>query len=371
MKIGFDAKRAMFNRSGLGNYSRDVIADMHSYHSENRYFLYTPKLDASNHFFQKFPNEWVLPRNAFWRRLSSLWRYFGIAKQLKKQNIDVYHGLSAEIPKGLKKQGIRSVVTIHDLIFLRYPHYFDFFARQIYNYKSKKACQNADRIIAISEQTKSDIINFYSIQAEKIEVIYQSCHKQFMETVDEATKKKVAETYQLPSEFVLYVGTVEDRKNLLNLVKAMHVANLNTSLVAIGRHKTYAKQVKNYIHKHNLTFVHFLENVDFRDFPAIYQSAICMANLSYFEGFGIPIVESMYSGLPMVLSNSSCFPEIAGNTAIFVNPDNIAEIGRALNTVLSDTNVRASLLNHADERKYLFSHVQMAERINNCYKPII
>ena len=371
MRIGFDAKRALFNRSGLGNYSRDVISDMFSFHSENDYFLYTPKLDLSNSFYQKFPNNWVLPYNRFWRCFSSFWRYFGIADQAKKQKINLYHGLSNEIPRGLRKNNIRSVVTIHDLIFLRFPHYYPFFSRLIYNYKSRKACKNADLIIAISEQTKADIVNFYKISPQKIEVIYQSCHEQFMYNVEKSAKKTIAEKYQLPSEFVLYVGTVEDRKNLLNLVRAMHEANLNVPLVVVGRHQRYANVVKDYIKKHQIDFVYFLENVDFKDFSAIYQSASCMVNLSYFEGFGIPLVEAMYSELPMVLSNSSCFPEIADNTALFVNPDDIKEIGTALSSVLFDEHIRKTLIENSEKRKHLFSHQQMAKALNNCYQRLL
>jgi glycosyltransferase involved in cell wall biosynthesis len=371
MRIGFDAKRALYNRSGLGNYSRDLISDMRLYYSGNDYFLYTPKLDVSNSFYQKNPENWVLPRNRFWKFFSSFWRYFGVAKQLKRQKVGLYHGLSNEIPTGLKKHKIRSVVTIHDLIFLRYPHYYSFFSRLIYKYKSRKACKNSDLIIAISEQTKSDIVKFYDISPEKIDVIYQSCHEQFMQKVNENMKKNVVEKYQLPSDFVLYVGTVEDRKNLLNLVKAMHEANLNVPLVAIGRHRNYAEVVKKYINKHQINFVHFREGVDFSDFPAIYQSASCMANLSYFEGFGIPIIEAMYSELPMVLSTSSCFPEIADDAALFVNPDDTEEIGMALSTILSNENLRKTLLENSEKRKILFSHEQMANDLNDCYRRIM
>ena len=370
MRIGFDAKRALYNRSGLGNYSRDVIAAMREYHSEHTYFLYTPKLDVSNLFYQQIPEHWVLPRNAFWRMWPSFWRYFGIAKPLKRQNIDVFHGLSNEIPSKLKRYGIPSVVTIHDLIFLRYPRYYGFVSRLIYTYKSRKACKNADLIMAISEQTKADIIRFYSIAPQKIEVIYQGCHPQFMQKIDEHTKKTVKQKYQLPSDFVLYVGTVEERKNLLNLVKAMHETHLGKPLVVVGRHRTYAKTVKAYIAKHNIDFVHFLENADFHDFPAIYQSACCMANLSYFEGFGIPLIEAMYSGLPSVLSHCSCFPEIAGDTAIFVNPNHIEDIGAALAAVCSDATLRKTLIENGEKRKHLFSHEQMAHDLNRCYQTL-
>lgn len=370
MKIGFDAKRAMFNRSGLGNYSRDVISDMLNLYPENDYVLYSPKLDVVNSFYQKFPNHWMLPCNFFWRKFSSLWRYFGIAAQLSKQNVEIYHGLSNEIPTGLKKHGIRSVVTIHDLIFLHYPHYYPFFSRLIYTYKSRKACKDADLIIAISEYTKSDIVRFYGISPEKIKVIYQSCHEQFTRKVDEQTKKRIAEKYQLPSDFVLYVGTVEDRKNLLNVVKAMRMADLNKPLVVLGRHRKYAKHVKKYIKEHDVKFVYFIENADFTDFSAIYQLADCMANLSYIEGFGIPLVEAIYSEIPSILSHNSCFPEVAGDAALYADPDDIEGIAAALTNLCSDPNLRKKLIENCQKRKTFFSREQSAKTLNSDYQKL-
>ena len=236
MKIGFDAKRAFHNTTGLGNYSRDLIRILSEYFPENEYYLYNTKPKRVDRLdMSKFIE--VLPNTKFWKKFSSIWRQGPINNQIKKDKIQVYHGLSGEIPRNLHKTGTKSVVTIHDLIFVRYPKLYSFFDRKIHFNKFKYAAHNSDRIIAISEQTKQDIIEFLKVDSSKIDVVYQGCHAIFKEKVIEQQKSLVKKKFNLPDQFILNVGTIEERKNLLSIVKA--IKDIDITLVVAGRKTKY------------------------------------------------------------------------------------------------------------------------------------
>ena len=145
------------------------------------------------------------------KRFSALWRTFFIKRGLLQDGVQLYHGLSNELPVGIHRTGIRSVVTIHDLIFLRYPQYYHRLDRIIYNRKFNNACRKADRIVAVSECTKRDIVKFYGISPEKIDVVYQRCETVFARPVSKKEKDRVRAAYGLPERFILSVGTIEER----------------------------------------------------------------------------------------------------------------------------------------------------------------
>lgn len=189
MNIAFDAKRAFSNSTGLGHYSRTLIRSLSEFFPEHEYFLCAPKLsnrfDVANlkHTYAVTPQHF--PSSVF----TAVWRSSWVKKDLQQLKIDLYHGLSNEIPMGIEKTGIKSVVTIHDLIFERFPGQYNKIDVQIYRKKFRYACKHADRIIAISEQTKNDIIQFYKIPENKITVCYQSCNEAFGLAVSDAEKK--------------------------------------------------------------------------------------------------------------------------------------------------------------------------------------
>jgi len=170
MNIGFDSKRAFFNNTGLGNYSRDTIRILGKYFPSNKYFLYTPKIITNNrlNFIRESNNYFVRsPKNILNKIFKNYWRTKNIVKNLIDDQIDIYHGLSHELPLGIEKTNIKSIVTIHDLIFIRFPHFFSSIDRKIYKYKCKSACERASKIIAVSNQTKRDIIQYLKISEKK------------------------------------------------------------------------------------------------------------------------------------------------------------------------------------------------------------
>jgi glycosyltransferase involved in cell wall biosynthesis len=182
MNIAFDAKRAFLNYSGLGNYARTLVKSLHEYYPENKYTLFTPR-KSDNEFQQYISSQSNIsieePLSFIDKKLRSRWRSYGITELLNDKHINVYHGLSNELPFNISNFKGKKIVTIHDLIFLRYPKLYPFIDAQIYNKKFRHACDIADVIIAISEETKRDIEKYYFIPSEKIKVIYQSCDNLF------------------------------------------------------------------------------------------------------------------------------------------------------------------------------------------------
>jgi glycosyltransferase involved in cell wall biosynthesis len=370
MKIGYEAKRVFHNRTGLGNYSRDLIRMLSSYYPENQYVLYNPKPTVNGLFAVN--NTTVLERNpkGFWaKKFKDVWRQKGVVKDLVHDKIEIYHGLSGELPSGLKQHKIKSVVTIHDLIFMRYPEFYSFFDRKIHFYKFKKAAQQADLIIAISEQTKKDVVHFLGIPELKIKVIYQGCQAVFKETFTEEEKNNVAIKYKLPKEFILNVGTIESRKNVLSVVKA--IKEVNTHLVIIGGETKYTTAVKKYISENHLeNKVTFLKRLNGKELAITYQLATIFVYPSLFEGFGIPIIEALYSKTPVITTNSGVFPEAAGPDSIYVDPEDITEIKLKIERLLADENLRNDISEKGFTFVQQFNDKTIAEQVMSIYKSL-
>ncbi|MDR3133445.1 MAG: glycosyltransferase family 4 protein [Prevotellaceae bacterium] len=371
MQIGFDAKRAFKNFTGLGNYSRAVISILSDFYPDNLYFLYTP-------FYKKHPlldfahrpNIAVRGPEGFLKRLPAAWRSLGMASDVKFERMELFHGLTGELPVGLGKK-IRSVVTVHDLIFLRYPDYYKSVDQWIYVRKHKKACERADLVIAISRQTKQDIMEFFGIDEKKIRLVYQGCDAQFYRPATEQEKQNVRALYRLPEKYVLYVGTVEMRKNLITLVKAMSLLPEEVQLVVVGRETAYAKTVKEEIAARKLEHrVRFLKEVLFHHLPAIYQQAQVFCLPSLFEGFGIPVLEALNSRVPVVASNISSLPEAGGSGQLYVSPTDEHEIAHAIQQALDDEPLRNKMIAAGLEHASHFREEGIAKNIWSVYKEL-
>lgn len=367
MKIGYEAKRVFHNKTGLGNYSRDLIRILAHFYPDNQYLLYNPKKSKETLF--QFVSENVLeklPTSTFYKKFYNLWRQKGILSDLTKDKIDIFHGLSGEIPNGLQHKNIKSVVTIHDLIFMRYPNLYSFFDRKIHYLKFKKAAQNADLVIAISEQTKEDIIAYLKIPSEKIQVIYQGCQAVFKENYSETEKEKVIQKFQLPEQFLLNVGTLEDRKNAFSIVKA--IKDLDVHLVLVGKETDYSAKIHEYCKTHNLEHrVHFLKGLSSQELAIIYQLATIFIYPSVFEGFGIPIIEALYSKTPVITTNSGVFPEAGGPNSSYVNPMDVEEIKTTIESLWKNESLRKEMSEKGLEFVQKFNDEVIAKQLMQAY----
>lgn len=370
MRIGFDAKRAFRNRSGLGNYSRSTISLLSRQYPENEYFLFTPQ--SGGELFEVLPSYSVVQPDSFLSRtFKSAWRSFAISSLIKENQLDIYHGLSNELPFGIQKTNCKSIVSIHDLIFLRYPELYPFIDRQGYKLKFRYACEKADLVIAISESTRNDIIDYFGVDPSRVKVAYQTCNQSFTQLLDNKSKADILAKYQLPSEFILTVGTIEPRKNALQILKGMLASDIRMPLVIVGKNTPYTKEIQDFANQYGLSDLLIIRNgVETIDLPAIYQSASVFAYPSIFEGFGIPILEALYSGTPVITSNGSCFPETGGEAALYINPSDAEEIGATLKLLIHDSELRSKLITKGFEQAKKFDEHKVAERLVNLYQEI-
>lgn len=376
MKIGFDAKRAFHNFRGLGNYSRDLLAGLSRYHPTEEYFLFTPEFndDRAIRWLDQYKRfKIVKPDGFLLAKIPALWRSFFISDEIKKLDLDIFHGLSHELPKGIEKSGVKSIVTIHDLIFLRYPNFFPWVDRQVYLKKVKYACEHSDLIISICEQTKQDLINFLGVKADKIRVVYQSCNPRFYTPMDDEKAQNVLRKYEVGKNFILNVGAIEPRKNTLNLIKAYSKLkkSINSDLIVIGDGGEYKKEVNALIVSLGLEKrVRILSNVSSADLPAFYQASQLFVYPSLFEGFGIPIIEALFSKTPVVTSRGSCFPEAGGPNSIYIDPENPEELANAIEKVLTDEDLKYSMIENGRNFVEKFHRSNTTEELMKVYREL-
>ncbi|MDR1864942.1 MAG: glycosyltransferase family 4 protein [Bacteroidales bacterium] len=374
MIIGFDAKRAFANYTGLGNYSRYVINNLSAYCPGHRYRLYAPKdtrhadlaeLRRQDNITTAFPK-------GINRIFPSVWRTKNMVADLLRDKVQLYHGLSNELPLGLKKAGIRSVVTIHDLIFLRYPGYYKPIDRAIYIRKFKYACREADHIVTVSECTRRDVVSFFGVNPKKVSIIYQGCDASFHVPVPDTEKRRVREKYRLPDTYMLNVGTVEARKNLLLAVKALLHLDASIHLVAVGRETAYAAQIKSFVAANGLEErVHLFSGVPLSDLPAMYQSASVFVYPSFYEGFGIPVIEALYSGVPVVAAIGSCLLEAGGPHSMYVSPENDRALAETVGKILSNEALRNKMIAEGKKHTIRFDDQLLAEQMIQLYQRIL
>lgn len=369
MKIGFDAKRAFSNRSGLGNYSRNILNALLQYYPEHTYYLFTPK--SKQGLYSATKNQKLIEPQKAWQYFSSFWRSAHISSEVSKHNIELYHGLSHELPMGIEKSRAKSVVTIHDLIFLRYPNFYKKTDRIIYKKKFKQACMRADKIIAISQQTKQDIVSFFNIDAQKIDVVYQPINAQYFNKVLTNKTEEVRAKYALPEQFMLYVGTIEERKNLLSVVQALDIKKINYPLIVIGKPTLYKEKVKKYMTKAKLRNIVFLNNVSNNDLHAIYSMSKFVVYPSVFEGFGLPVVEAHACGTPVITSNLSSLPEAGGKAAVLINPNLPDEIGEAMLQLIGNEEFYELKKKQSVENANRFTYEKAAKNIFDIYNNLV
>jgi len=367
MKIGYEAKRVFQNFSGLGNYSRNLINLLAKYYPENTYVLFAPII--TDLYTIQNSVEVVSPTSRFSKQIRPFWRLYKESKILKSNGIDIFHGLSNVLPFGIKKSGIPTVLTIHDLIFLQFPTFYKKIDQILYRYITIHSCRNATKIIAISHQTKNDLINLLGIDPDKIEVIYQSCNNFFYDRVDEVQKAAIRQKFNLPKSFILSVGTIEQRKNQLAILKGVVQEKLEIPIVLLGKPTDYMKQLDEFIIKSDIQKqLIFLHKTSLAELQAIYQMAEIMVYPSLYEGFGLPVLEAQASGCPVITSNISSLPEAGGEGAIYIDPKNSQEIGRAIRNILTNEKLKSELIQKGTANALLFNDQTVADKLMRLYQ---
>lgn len=373
LTIGYDAKRAFNNASGLGNYSRLLVESMVKYHPENHYLLFTPKISQNwlswQQQMQASGVASLLPPRRLQRIFHSYWRSVGVSKEAPGRGIQIYHGLSHELPVNMAKRGIKTVVTMHDLIFLRYPEYFPRIDRFFYERKFKQACQDADAIVSISEQTTEDLISFLKADPKKIRQIYQDCHPIFRNAIVESDLAAFKQKHQLSVPYIYVAGSFEKRKNHLRVMEAYaQLPADRPKLVFAGKKSTYLQEMLKLANKLEIAAeVRVLQNLAFDELPFLYAGAVFTAYLSEFEGFGLPVLESMAVGTPVLTSNISSMPEVGGNAALYAPPTDVEAIAMQMRLLLFDEEGNAAVRKLIKPQSEQFSAEKMADQLHALY----
>lgn len=372
MIIAFDGKKAARNRAGLGNYSRFVIRSMARRFPDCRFDVYVGRKDKNGllDFASDYGNINICyPTLPVLRLFPRLWERFGITYEIRKRGADVYHGLGNELPANIRKAaGTRTVVTIHDLIFLFFPHTYSWLDRHLFNMKFKAACMKADRIIAVSNCTAKDIVKYYFIPKGKISIAYQGCDPIFRTKCDETEKDAVRKKFSLPDRFILSVGTVEERKNTALIAEALGKIPA-MDLVIVGRRTAYAEIVEETAARCKVADrLHILSGVSTEELHAIYRLADIFVYPSRYEGFGIPVLEALCSGTPVIGATGSCLEEAGGNAAAYINPDDSDALAEAICRITSDNGLRESMIKKGEAYSHCFEEEVLADRLMEIYR---
>ena len=369
--IGFDAKRIVRNGTGLGSYGRTLVNDLASFSNLDLH-LYAPDAGRDD-LRQQVPERnnlhYVYPQTKMFK---SYWRSHGIVSQLQQDGIKIYHGLSGELPIGTRKVGIKTVVTIHDLIFLRHPEYYNWIDVQIYKHKFFQTLREADSIVAISECTRRDIVELGGVDPTKIELIYQSCASRFKGGADERVKTAVRLRYSLPERYILSVGSIEERKNAMLAVKSLCWLPEDVHLVLVGRPTTYPRKVETLAQQEHLSHrLHLLHGVPDTDLPALYDMAEVFVYPSRYEGFGIPIIEAVRMGLPVVACTGSCLEEAGGPDNLYVDPDDAQGMASAIGKMVRGSEGRERRIALSQQYIARFENNDAAQRFVQLYNHLL
>lgn len=362
MNIGFDAKRYFHNSTGLGNYSRDLVDTLASEHLSDKFFLFDSKPEISH-----LPSNVIaVPPGLNGALGRPFWRPYLIRKDMEKYLIDVYHGLSNELPFGKYNSKIKKVVTIHDVIFKHFPSHYKSFDRWVYEKKTAHAIAIADTIIATSHATADDLMTFYKADSGKIEVVYQTCGAGHRRMYSESEIMAFRHKHRIPSNSFLYLSSFQTRKNHLQLLKAYRLYKGTYKLVLAGRPGETLSSCRQYIADHGLSErVLVLDQLSQADLPYLYRSCSAFVYPSMIEGFGIPLIEAANAGLPMAVNDIPIFRELAPEGSLYFKPEDSQGFAKLLDEL--------SRRNKTDHTQFLkaFDPKVSAGQVYDIYKRLV
>jgi glycosyltransferase involved in cell wall biosynthesis len=344
INIGIDASFTLGEKSGTSVYTNRLIENLAKIDKHNKYtifpfftYIYNPRFKQ---YQPKISKNFIL----FWNNLPKwlidiLWKKLGSLGRMYLPRFDIFHSTTFSVPPPFMYKKL--IVTVYDVSFYTHPQ---FHLKENIDHCTKgtrEAVKKADVIIAISNNTKRDLISYFDCPQDKIVVTYLACEERFFKKTDHITKKQVLKKYKIDKPFIFHLGSLEPRKNTLGLVKAYLLLPKKIRnqfyLVIAGAAGWLNDEIFKFVNKNDSdNSVKLIGYVRDRDLPVLYQSARCFAYPSFYEGFGIPPLEAMASGCPILTSKVSSLPEICGDAAVYCVPNDIEDIGRKLHTLLED-----------------------------------
>jgi glycosyltransferase involved in cell wall biosynthesis len=367
MRVAIDARK--LHDFGIGTYIRNLLRQLARIDRQTDYILLSPAqdLDVASQLGPNFRA--VLEPSPNY----SLREQLHVPWVLRRERPDVFHAPHYVLPPAVT---CRSVVTIHDCIHLMFPQYLP--NKMAYAYARASmwaAVKRSDRILTVSEASKRDILHFFNVAPEKIVVVYNAIDDHFWLTPPDDEVARVRERYQLDHQFILYVGNIKPHKNLVRLIEAF--AELRRTgfeelkLLIIGDEISKLPSLRRAVHGHKLhKHVRFLGYVSDDTLRVLYRLAALFAFPSLYEGFGLPPLEAMASGTPVVASNQSSLPEVTGDAAVLVDPYDVASIVDGMRRVLSDATLAADLRRRGPARAREFSWARSVDQTRTVYQQV-
>ncbi len=331
MKIGIDASRiALEQRTGTENYTLKLVEKIRELDQDNKYLLYFNKIPKYFEISQKNVSTRVIP-------MTRLWTQFRLALECLINPPDILFVPAHTIPV-IRRPKLKTIVTVHDLGAEFLAEYHQFPQKLYLNWSTEFVAKHATHLIAVSESTKRDLIKKMKVDSKKITVIHEAVdHEVFFEREFKEVEQ-VKKELGITRPYLVFVGTIQPRKNLLKLIEAFSkLENKNLDLVLAGKPGWLFEEIysapKKYKVENRVKFVGYVKD---EQLPALYSGAEMFVFPSLYEGFGLPLLEAMSCGTPILTSNTSCLPEVTGGNAEFVNPNKTSEIVKGIEKLLKD-----------------------------------
>ncbi|HYE89165.1 MAG TPA: glycosyltransferase family 1 protein [Vicinamibacterales bacterium] len=367
MRIAIDARK--LRDFGIGTYIRNILMELSRLDRDTEYVVLCrpDDVDSGDVLGRNFR---MVPEAA---PAYSIAEQFRIPLALAREGVQLVHAPHYVLPPLLR---CRSVVTIHDCIHLMFPEYLPNRLAHVYARGSMwSASRKADRILTVSEASKRDILRFFNVAPDRVEVIYNAIDERFLAPADAERMDLVRQRYQLDHPFVLYVGNIKPHKNIERLIDAFGRARSEVDndlkLIIIGDEISKYPALRQSVHKHKLDkHVRFLGFQPMETLAAFYRLARVFVFPSLYEGFGLPPLEAMACGAPVVTSNVSSLPEVAGGAALLVDPYDEDAIANAMIRAITDDYLRAELIEKGRQRAQSFSWTQSVRKIHNIYMQV-
>jgi glycosyltransferase involved in cell wall biosynthesis len=369
-RIGIDARLfGTAHATGIGAYTEELIANLLTLDTENKYVAFVlPEVADTFPFYAKNLKKW--PVNFRHYTYSEQVLYPAI---LTKAKLDLIHYTNFNTPVFFKN--IKSVVTVHDLTLWFFPgrKQKSWLRRSVYKYVIRKSCENATRIIAVSKGTKADIVKYLGIDKGKVDVVYESAPKRYRDKIDAKRLEMVKGKYNISKPYFLYVGEQRPHKNLVRLIRAFATFKrqyqLDYQLVLVGKIDVHAPEIPETIKQLGLQDdVITTGYIADKDLPYFYAGAFSFVFPSLYEGFGIPPLEAMAAGIPVLSSNASVMPEILGDAALFFNPKNLEDMAQAMYKLATTYRLQKELRDKGFKQIKKYSYTKMVKETLEVYK---
>jgi len=377
--IAIDYTPAYEQGGGIGRYVRELVHALTLHDRTTDYRLFVAGTSHTTRPPQLADNFSWCPTRLSPRWLARLWHRANIPYRVERftGSIDLFHATDFVLPPTAKTTP--TLLTVHDLSFIRVPETTAPSLRKYLNRVVPHSIKRATHILADSMATKDDIIQYYGTASEKITVLYSGVSSNFYPLPPERLRKlsaKVQAKYQIKNrDFILSIGTVQPRKNyarLINAVAQMRDKGFDIDIVIAGGKGWLEDEIYQTIQTTNMQKnVNFIGYVDDVDLPILYNMAECFAFPSLYEGFGLPVLEAMACGTPVITSNISSLPEVAGNAALMIDPYNIESIQHALQNILVDKNLREDLIQKGFKQIKQFTWENAANQLLMIYQELL